>query len=266
VIKTLRRDWPEYLMEAAELGILTLAATLIVVCIQYPGSPVHPLVPDPFARRALVGLLIALAGMAVVYSPWGRQSGAHCNPAITLTFYRLGKIEPWDAFFYILAQFTGGILGLLPLALIWPPIASHPAIHYLSVNPGPAGMGVAFVAELAICFLLMMTVLIVSNSERFSRWTGVSASALVALFITFEAPLSGPGINPARSFASTLHVHTWMQLWIYFAAPLLGMLLAAEIYVRWKGKSHVRCAKLHHHDDRRCIFRCGYRDINILRR
>jgi aquaporin Z len=266
VINTLQRHWPEYLMEGAELGLLTLAATAIVVGIQYPGSPIHAFIRDPFLRRALVGIFIALAGIAVIYSPWGRQSGAHCNPAITLTFYRLGKIESRDAFFYVLAQFIGGILGLLPLALFWQPIAANPAIHYLSVNPGSAGVTAAFFAELSICFLLMLTVLLVSNSERFSRWTGVSASILVALFITFEAPLSGPGINPARSLASTLHVHTWMHLWIYFAAPLLGMLLAAEVYVRWRGKSSVRCAKLHHHNDRRCIFRCGYRNIDILQR
>lgn len=266
MIKTLRRHWPEYLMEAAELGILTMVATLIVVGVQYPDSPIHRAIEAPLLRRALVGTLVGLSGMAVIYSPWGRQSGAHCNPAITLTFYLLGKIEPWDAFFYILAQFTGGILGFLPLILFWHPIAAHSAIHYLSANPGPSGIGIAFFAGVAICFLLMFTILVVSNSDRFSRWTGVSASVLVALFITFEAPLSGPGMNPARSFASTLYAHTWMYLWIYILAPLVGMLLAADFYSRWRGKNGIRCAKLHHHDDRRCIFRCGYQKIDLLQR
>jgi aquaporin Z len=58
--------------------------------------------------------------------------------------------------------------------------------------------------------------------------------------------------------ASAIPAQDWNALWVYFMAPLFGMLLASEVYVRWKGQQAVRCAKLHHQNDKRCIFRCGY--------
>jgi aquaporin Z len=91
-----------------------------------------------------------------------------------------------------------------------------------------------------------------------ARFTGLFAAALVALYITFEAPISGMSMNPARTFGSAFSAHVWTALWIYFCAPPLGMLLAAEVYVRLRGTKSVLCAKLHHQNSQRCIFRCGY--------
>ena len=95
------------------------------------------------------------------------------------------------------------------------------------------------------------------------RFTGVIAGALVATFITLEAPLSGMSMNPARTFGSALPGRVWDALWIYFTAPPLGMLLASELYVRTRGAGAVICAKFHHHNNKRCIFNCGYAARNI---
>ena len=124
--------------------------------------------------------------------------------------------------------------------------------------PGRFGWGAAFLAEVLISGLLMGVVLYTSNSPRYARFTGLFAGALIALYITFEAPLSGMSMNPARTLASAARAGVFDALWVYFAAPLLGMLLAAELYVRRSGVSRVRCAKLHHENRQRCIFRCGY--------
>jgi len=105
----------------------------------------------------------------------------------------------------------------------------------------------------------MITVLSTTNNQRLAQWTGVFAGILVATYITFEAPLSGMSMNPARTLASALPAQVWTAVWVYFSAPLLGMLLAAEVYVRLKGRKAVRCAKLHHQNNKRCIFHCGYR-------
>jgi aquaporin Z len=78
----------------------------------------------------------------------------------------------------------------------------------------------------------------------------------VALFITEEAPLSGMSMNPARSLGPDIIGQTWRGLWIYFVAPPLGMLAAAEVFVRIRGHHAVLCAKLHH-DHRNCVFGCG---------
>jgi len=103
-----------------------------------------------------------------------------------------------------------------------------------------------------------MTVLIVSNTAKLARFTGLFAGISIATYITIEAPFSGMSMNPARTLASAIPAHNWTAIWIYFIAPLLGMLSAAEIYVRVKGRNAVRCAKLHHQNHKRCIFRCGY--------
>ena len=60
-----------------------------------------------------MGAIMGLTAIGLIYSPWGQQSGAHLNPAVTLTFWRLGKVATWDALFYVLAQFAGGALGVL---------------------------------------------------------------------------------------------------------------------------------------------------------
>jgi aquaporin Z len=104
----------------------------------------------------------------------------------------------------------------------------------------------------------MLVVLTVSNQRRFNAWTGLFAGCLVAAYIAVEAPLSGMSMNPARTFASALPAQLWTAFWIYLTAPPLGMLLAAECYVRFRGAHHVLCAKLHHQNTARCIFRCRY--------
>ena len=133
---------------------------------------------------------------------------------------------------------------------------SHPSVNYVVTMPGSAGAAAAFVAELAITFLLMTVILHVSNHPRRHKLTGLCAGALVAIYITIEAPISGMSMNPARTFASAVAAHNWTALWVYFTAPLIGMLAAAEVYVRMKGAQNVMCAKLHHENHTRCIF-CG---------
>ena len=114
----LQRHWPEYLIEGAELGLFMISACLFVALLEYPASPVHQLLPDPTLRRVLVGMAMGATAIAIIYSPIGQRSGAHFNPAVTLTFWRLSKVEHWDAFFYGLFQFIGGTIGVLLSALL----------------------------------------------------------------------------------------------------------------------------------------------------
>src|SRR6185436_13047471 len=92
----LRQHWPEYLIEAWALGMFMISAACVTALLEHPASPVHQVIPNAFARRALIGLAMGLTAIALIYSPWGQRSGAHMNPATTLTFLRLGKITLWD--------------------------------------------------------------------------------------------------------------------------------------------------------------------------
>lgn len=233
-------------MEAAGLGTFMVAASLMTVVLEHPSSIAHGWIPDPFARRLLMGLAMGLTAMALVYSPWGRRSGAHLNPSVTLTFYRLGRVTGPDALGYVGAQFVGGILGTGLAATLLAPWIAGPPVNYAATVPGPNGLAAAFAGELVISFALMTVVLTVSNAPRFAAFTGVAAGLLIATFITFEAPFSGMSMNPARTFGPSVVGGIADSLWLYFVAPPLGMLTAGALVVRVRGSLAIRCAKLHH--------------------
>jgi aquaporin Z len=260
-MRMLQDHWPEYLIEALCLGTFVMSAAFCATALRHPASPLAAFIASfgmSPSGRVPMGIAMGATAMAIIYSPLGRRSGAHINPAITLTFLRLGKIELVDAAAYVAAQFAGGALGILTATWLLRGLPAHPSVNYVATVPGSPGSFVAFGAEAAISFGMMLTVLSVSNTPRLARFTGVFAGVLVAFYITFEDPLSGMSMNPARTLGSALLAHTGRSLWIYFTAPPLGMLLAAEIYVRALGAGRVRCAKLHHASGVRCIFHCGF--------
>jgi aquaporin Z len=253
----LRRHWPEYLIEAWALGMFMVSAGLCTLVLEGAGSPLRALVPDADLRRALAGVVMGLTAIALIYSRWGQRSGAHMNPAVTATFCLLGRIQVWDAAFYVLAQFAGGLAGVLVVWLVAGSAFSAPEVNFVATLPGAGGAGAAFLAEAGISALLMFTVLTVSSRPRLAPYTGIFAGVLVALFITFEAPLSGMSMNPARSFASAFPAGLWAHLWIYFVAPPLGMALGAAVCRMLPAAGALPCAKLVHPDDVRCIH-CGH--------
>jgi len=256
VTEALKQHWPEYLIEATCLGLFMVSAFTFGTILEHPDSPVHQAMPNPTLRRLLMGLAMGGTVIAIIYSPWGKQSGAHINPSTKLTFFRLGKVAKWDAAFYITAQFIGAALGAVAAAILLAPWAAHPSVNYVITAPGSSGSLAAFGSEIVITFLLMTVTLSVSNNAKLHKLTGLCAGALVATYITVEAPISGMSMNPARSFASAIPAMHWADLWIYFSAPLIGMMTAAEIYLRHRGANQVGCAKLHHQNPQRCIF-CG---------
>src|SRR5437899_11357452 len=71
----LREHWPEYVMEAAELGLFMISACLVVALLEHPASPLNHAIPHPVVRRVLTGLAMGLTAIGIIYSPWGKQSG-----------------------------------------------------------------------------------------------------------------------------------------------------------------------------------------------
>lgn len=253
-IESFRFHWPEYLMEAAEVALYLFLTCVLASLLLYPASPVRSFVGSATGLRALMGLAVGATVVAIVMSPWGQQSGGHFNPALTLAFYRLGRMSLPDAVFYTVAQFSGAVGGVCIARFLFPDTVSRRALRYAVTAPGVRGSAVAFIGELTISFVLMSTILIASNREALARYTPYFVGFLYAAFITLESPLSGMSMNPARSFAPALHTSYWHALWLYFLAPTLGMLVAAEVFLRVRGGVHPFCAKLHHANKKRCIF------------
>lgn len=251
---SLRLHWPEYLMEAGEMSLFMFCTCSFATLLQHPASPVRHFVISGIVRRALMGLAIGATLIALIMSPWGKQSGGHINPAMTFAFYRLGKICHWDALFYAVAQFSGAISGVALATFLLRGAPGDGTVRYAVTAPGVYGAAVAFAAELAISFILMITVLLVTNHERLARYTPYFVGSLYAVNITFETPLSGMSMNPARTFGPAVYGGYWHTLWIYFIAPTVGMLAAAETFLRIRRGVAPHCAKLHHANDERCIF------------
>ncbi len=258
-----RVHWQEAAIDGALLGLFMVSAGLFGTLLGSPSLPAW--LPgmaiaafSPLAKAALMGLAMGGTALALIYSPLGQRSGAHMNPAVTLAYLRLGKIERADAAAYLIAQALGGVVGvLLVAALVGAPFTDAP-VRSVTTVPGPWGRGAAFAAEVAMTFVLFTAVLQLSNHPRWRRFTGLVAATLLALFVVVEAPVSGMSLNPARSFASALPSGLWTGFWIYLSAPLVGMIAAAELYLRRRGFAAVICAKLHHTERHDCIFRCGW--------
>jgi aquaporin Z len=259
-MRTIVRHWPEYAIEGTCLGLFMVSAAGFASLFNHPASPLAGWHHSPIVGRLTMGVAMGVTLVAIVYSRLGARSGAHMNPVVTLTYLRLGKIGSLDAAGYIAGQFTGAAVGIMFATRLFRGWPAHPSVNYIATVPGAAGDAVAFAAEAVISFGMFLMVLTVSNSARLSRFTGLCAGALVAVYITLEAPLSGMSMNPARTLAPALLAHTTRSVWIYFVGPATGMLLAAESFVRLCGIARVHCAKLHHPMHVRCIFNCGFKE------
>ncbi|WP_220464919.1 aquaporin [Granulicella sp. 5B5] len=242
----LRQHWHLYLFEGAELAIFMLSACFGDVLLYSPASPISAAMPSLALRGLAMGAAMGVTAVLIIHSPMGRRSGAHFNPSITLTYLWLGKIAPWDTTFYVAGQFAGGIAGVGVAALFLGKWLAPPPVLYAITVPGKYGTDAAFAAEFFMAALLMGMVLWTSNRAAFAKLTSYLVGVLITFYVLLFGPVSGFSINPARTVGSACFAHIWTAIWLYFTAPLLGMFLAAQVYVLLYGKAGVLCAKLHH--------------------
>lgn len=245
--QTIRKRWSAYLIEAWALGTFMLVASLVVIVVEHPAFPVRSAVPSPLLRRAFIGGAMGLTAISLIYSRWGKRSGAHLNPAVTIAQWRLNRIALTDALAYIGAQFAGGSLAVAGLHYLIPAFMTHPTVNHVATVPGWAGIWVALVFEFGMAFGMLTMVLALSNSRRLAPYTGYFVGTLVAVYITVEAPFSGMSINPARTVSSALSAGVWTGWWIYFVGPIVGMSLAGWRYRRQYRRRHGECRSMAMH-------------------
>jgi aquaporin Z len=231
MIKSWQQHWKAYLAEAWALGMFMTSACTAVVLMEHPDFGMAKRFP-PMARRLAIGAAMGATAVLLIYSKWGKASGAHMNPAVTLAHYQLNRISAGDAFGYIVAQIIGASVFVWLFKLFFFPFIAAPQVNYLITIPGRQGVAAAFFAEFGLSAMMLTAVLVVGNS-RWANYTGYVAGALVCLFIAFEAPLSGMSINPARTLGSALSANDFTAIWVYLTAPVFGMQAAALGYRRW---------------------------------
>jgi aquaporin Z len=185
-----------------------------------------------------ISLAFGIAVLAMVYTIGG-ISGCHINPAVSISMLAAGKIGAKDAAAYITAQCIGGVLGAAALfgIAIGNPNYSL-AVNGLGQNgfdlASPAGYSMisAFLAEVLLTFIFLL-VIFGSTSERAPKgFAGISIGLSLVLIHLVGIPVTGTSVNPARSLGPAIIAGgtALNQLWLFWAAPIIGALLAAVVY------------------------------------
>ncbi|MEQ8763115.1 MAG: aquaporin [Planctomycetota bacterium] len=242
-------------IEALLLALFMVAACILAIALEHPASPLRRALVEPLMRRFSMGAAIGLTAVVLITSTWGRRSGAHLNPAVTLTFFGLGKLSARNALVYVTFQMLGGAFGVWLVDRVTPSWIAAPEVRWIVTVPGAAGELAAWIGEGVIACLTMSAVLLLDRSPRLSRYTPTVIGVLLCLYITFEAPYSGMSLNPARSLGSAVLAGEWRGFWIYVTAPLAGMFAAGALFGRrYHGRSV--CAKLARGSEEPCPFHC----------
>lgn len=231
LVSSWRHNYRFYIQEAVGLAIFMISACFFGALLESHHGFLHDAIPVAGLRQLLMGAIMSATALFIFYGPLTASSGAHINPAVSLCFFRLGKLCHWDALFYIIFQFAGGTMAVLFMQYIMGDVLTAPPVNSVITIPGSYGTWAAFVVELVIAFITMMIVLRCSHHQHFKKYTRLFAALLVFVWVVLAGPVSGFGMNPARSFASAFSSGRWDAFWIYIAAPLMGMFTATEIFL-----------------------------------
>lgn len=196
------------------------------------GSVVVNNYTDGLVTHAGISISFGVIVMAMIYL-FGKASGAHFNPAVTLSLWMARKFERQQVLPYLLSQLLGAFLGSLLLRLLFPAATSLG-----ETLPADDQVLLAFGLEFFMTFLLMLLVmLLVKNIITIPYAGGVSIGLLIFLEAFFGGPYSGASMNPARSIAPAIVSGHTSSLWVYILAPVLGALLATLLFKTGKNNT-----------------------------
>ncbi|RYE35835.1 MAG: aquaporin family protein [Sphingobacteriaceae bacterium] len=232
----IKNNWQFYIMEALAIAGFVLSAAFTTIFLEHPDSPVaHTMLAvHPLLKSIILGLIMGVYIFAIAKAV-GKLSGAQANPMLSWAFFRIKKISLANFCAYCAAQFLGAIAAILLLKLTFGKIFANPLIDYSLTKPKPGhSLGTSLIAEFIISFIFVLITLFVLSSKKLEKYNAMIAGLLIALFLIIELPYSGMSMNPARSFASALIAWKWEEIWVYFVAPAIGMLLATEIFLLWQ--------------------------------
>ena len=249
-----RIRWRPFLSELIGTALLVLVGLSLVIIMFGTGSPMARLIPSEGLRRLITGFLFGTTGAAIALSPVGQWSGAHINPAVTVAFRLMGKLDLWTTLGYIVAQLAGAALGSLPL-LLWG--AMGKSVEFGATVPGPGfSLWTVLIGEAITTFAMVALLAVFLGFRRVRRFTPAIFPPLYAFMVWAESPISGTSTNPARSLGPSVISGQWEGWWIYWIGPFVGMLLA--VIACSALAKRIEVAKLYHFDsDRDRLFRRG---------
>jgi aquaporin Z len=246
-----RVRWRLFSSELIGTALLVLGGLSVVIIMWGDGSPMIRLVPNELLRTILTAFLFGMIGGGIALSWVGRESGAHINPAVTMGFWLMQKLDMRAALGYIVAQMLGACLGALPL-LAWGSMGR--SVAFGATLPG-AGYSTAAVlmGEVATTFGLVAALCVFIGFRPLRPFTPYMIPFLYAVMVPLEGAISGTSTNPARTFGPALISGRWDGWWIYWVGPMLGTLMA--ILACGSIARRIEVAKLYHFEsDRRRLF------------
>jgi len=233
-----------FISEFFGTALLLLGGLSLVIFMFGAGSPMAELIPIVKLRQVITGFLFGSIGASIALSPIGKVSGAHINPAVTMTFWLFGKIEGRLAVTYILAQMTGAIFGCLPL-LFWGQMGR--SIEFGATIPGEGySLQTVMLGEIITTFTMVSLLVIFIGFRQIRQFTPFMFPFLYAIMVPLEAAISGTSTNPARSLGPAVISGQWEGWWIYLIGPLAGALLASLACSLLAKR--ITIAKLYHFD------------------
>nr|WP_194299629.1 aquaporin [Acetobacter thailandicus] len=243
--------WKLYGCESLATAVLIICGVVSNTLLLSTHIPLgQHLASHAVLQTALCGLCFGLSGGIAAYTRFGKVSGAHLNPSVSLAFYMYGRLTWIDTLGYILAQLIGACLGI---ALLMGAGALFPfwdramaSVSFAATMPNPdVSLLWPFMSEFGTTFLLVIMIIWLLGHpalKYFSPW----AAGFFFLFMNpVTAWLSGNSTNLARSFAPALASGQWHHFWIYLTAPFIGAICAMLlIRIDLFGKIHLAEARL----------------------
>ena len=246
-----RVRWRLFFSELVGTALLVLGGVSVIIVMSGDGSPMARLLPNDLLRTLLTALLFGTIGSVIAVSRIGKESGAHINPAVTVGFWLMRKLDLRAAVGYVAAQLLGACAGALPL-LAWGSMGQ--SVVFGATIPGQGYSTTAvLMGEVVTTFGLVATLCVFLGFRHLRQFTPFVIPFLYAVMVPLEAPISGTSTNPARTLGPALISGRWDGWWIYWLGPMLGALMA--ILVCSSFSRRIEVAKLYHFEnDRRRLF------------
>lgn len=244
--------WALFVSELIGTALLVLVGLSLVIVMFGSGSPIAQILPSEGLRRLITGFLFGTTGASIALSPVGKVSGAHINPAVTLAFRLMGKLDLQTTLGYIVAQLIGAVVGSLPL-LLWGTMGK--SVVFGATLPGPGyTFSTVFLGEVITTFTMVTLLAVFLGFRKIRQFTPAIFPPLYAIMVWAESPISGTSTNPVRSLGPAIISGHWEGWWIYWIGPMAGMLLAV-LSCSFLAK-RIEVAKLYYFDsDRDRLFR-----------
>ena len=250
----MRSHLKEYIAEMVGTMILLFSGISIIIIFSEDNIVTETISYNKNIENFFISILFSGTVAVIIISPFGKLSGAHINPIVSISFWLLNKMHHNDILGYIIFQFIGGIIGALLAREFWGD--KFEIVKGGMTLPGPGITPLeAFGAEIIMTFALVTTLLIILRHQKISKLLPLIVWILIAIEIFLGSSISGTSLNPARSIGPAVALNSWLDQWIYLTGPLIGSLVATFTFKKnIFGSIEIRTAKLFHTSSYRCIF------------